>query len=118
MGLPAALACDVGVVKGAPVAVTVGARTDGLAVRETVLSFILVMTRRSPMVPPGVPSAGVEGVDHHGLSDQRSPRVPPGVPAVGGEGVDHHVRPAQSSPKVPPGSHPQGLRASTSMCVP
>ena len=53
MGLPAALAFDVGVVKRAPVAVTVGARTDGLAVRETVLSFILVMTRRSPKVPPG-----------------------------------------------------------------
>ncbi len=70
MGLPAALG-DVGVVVGAPVAVAVGARTDGLAVRETVLSFILVMTRRSPMVPPGVPSAGVEGVT---------------------EGIDFHVR--------------------------
>jgi hypothetical protein len=63
MGLPAALG-DVGVVVGAPVAVAVGARTDGLAVRETVLSFILVMTRRSPKVQPGVPAAGVEGVDH------------------------------------------------------
>ena len=65
------------------------------------------------MVPPGVPSAGVEGVDHHGLSDQRSPRVPPGVPAVGGEGVDHHVRPAQSSPKVPPGVPSAGVEGVT-----
>jgi hypothetical protein len=54
MDLPAALACDIDVV-------------------VKVLPFIHVMTQRSPRVPPGVPAAGVEGVDHHGLSAQRSP---------------------------------------------
>ena len=48
MDLPAALACDIDVV-------------------VKVLPFIHVMTQRSPRVPPGVPAAGVEGVDHHGL---------------------------------------------------
>jgi hypothetical protein len=61
--LPADLACDVDVVEGAPVTV-VGARRDGVAVRQTVLGFILVMTQRSPKVPPGVPAAGVEGDLH------------------------------------------------------
>jgi hypothetical protein len=51
MDLPAALACDIDVVvEGAPVVVVVGACKDGLAVRESVLSFIL----------PGVPAAGVD----------------------------------------------------------
>ena len=48
--IPADLACDIKVVgEGAPVDVLVGARKDGLAVRETGLSVIL----------PGVPPAGV-----------------------------------------------------------
>jgi len=55
---------DVDVVEGVPVAVVFGARKDGVAVRETVLGFILVMTQRSPKVPPGVPAAGVEGDLH------------------------------------------------------
>jgi hypothetical protein len=51
MDLPALLACDIDVVvEGAPVAGVVGAHKDGLAVRESVLSFIL----------PGVPAAGVD----------------------------------------------------------
>jgi hypothetical protein len=51
MDLPAPLACDINVVvKGAPVVVAVGARKDGLAVRESVLNFIL----------PGVPDTGVD----------------------------------------------------------
>jgi len=46
MDLPAALACDIYVVvEGAPVAVVDGACKDGLAVGESVLSFILVMTQ-------------------------------------------------------------------------
>ena len=51
MELPAALACDINVVvEGAPVVVVVGARKDGLAVRASVLNFIL----------PVVPAAGVD----------------------------------------------------------
>jgi hypothetical protein len=64
MDLPAALTCeiDVGVVaEVTPVAVGVGARKDGLAIGESVLRFVLVMTQSSPMVQPGVPAAGVEG---------------------------------------------------------
>jgi hypothetical protein len=41
----------------------------------------------------------VEAVDHCMLTVQRSPRVPPGVPAAGVEGVDHHVRTAMVSTK-------------------
>ena len=42
LDLPAALACDIDVVvEGAPVVVVVRARKDGLAIRESVLSFIL-----------------------------------------------------------------------------
>ena len=54
---------DVGVVEGTPFAVAVGARADCLAVRETVLSFILGMTRRAPKVKTGVPATGVEGAE-------------------------------------------------------
>jgi hypothetical protein len=51
LDLPAALACDIDVVvEGPPVVVVVGARKDGLSVRESVLSFIL----------PGVPAARVD----------------------------------------------------------
>ena len=39
-----------------------------LAVGESVLRFVLVMTQSSPRVPPGVPDAGVEGVDHYVLT--------------------------------------------------
>jgi len=47
--------CDIDVVvEGTPVAGVAGARKDGLAVRESVHSFILVMTKRSPRIPPGV----------------------------------------------------------------
>jgi len=50
MHLPVALACDIDVVvEGAPVVVAVGARKDGLAVKECFLNFILV----------GVPAASV-----------------------------------------------------------
>jgi len=68
---PAALACDVDVVEGAPVAVLVGARKDGLAVRETVCRCFLVMTQGSPKIPSGVPTTVVGSVDHHGLSVHR-----------------------------------------------
>jgi hypothetical protein len=53
MDLPANLACeiDVGVVvKVAPVAFGVRARKDGLAVGESVLRFVLVMTQSAPRV--------------------------------------------------------------------
>jgi hypothetical protein len=56
MNLLAALACDIDVVvEGAPVVVVVGAREDGLAVRGSVLTFIL----------PGVPAAGVHQRTSH-----------------------------------------------------
>jgi hypothetical protein len=44
-----------------------GAETP-LEVVESVLRFVRVMTRSSPRVPPGVPAAGVESVEHHVLA--------------------------------------------------
>ena len=45
MGLPTALACDVGVVEGAPVAVTFGARTDGKGNVKGSKGLIIIWTK-------------------------------------------------------------------------
>ena len=78
------------------IVVTVGARTEGLAGRETMWRPFFAMTQGPPKIPPGVPAAVVGSVDHHDVRAHRQPKAPSGDPSVGGERINHHERTIQN----------------------